>query len=135
MADYGEVPSFSSVNYQLISLGPKNEDTLAHTLLNTCLDEGVDAILPIRNSEVAAVAKAKILFNEFNITVLLPDAAVVDRYLNVAFGKTENWLVLDKGEVLFANQELETHTIEPGLSGAFYSTAIDGAVKLTLITI
>lgn len=73
LADYGEVPLLFSKNYKLISLGEKNEDTLAHTLLNYCLNEGVDAVLPIEPFELEAVLKAEVLFNEFNIEVLRPN--------------------------------------------------------------
>ena len=73
VADYGEVPSFSSSKYQLISLGEKNEDIIAHVLLNYCLDHGVDALVPLHEFEIEPIAKSKILFNEFNVSVLLPD--------------------------------------------------------------
>lgn len=72
LADYGEVPLLFSKHYQIISLGEKNEETLAHTLLNHCLNEEITAILPLQADEVEAVLKAETLFNEFGIEVLLP---------------------------------------------------------------
>ncbi|MES2418101.1 MAG: hypothetical protein V4541_07915 [Bacteroidota bacterium] len=73
LADYGEVPAMVSKNYKLISLGTKNEEVLVHTLLKHCLNEGVDAILPTELFEIEALLKAKILFDEFNIEILLPN--------------------------------------------------------------
>ena len=72
LADYGEVPTFSSGAYHFVSLGEKNEDAIAHNLLNTCLDEQIEAVLPIHKFEIEPIAKATVLFNEFNIEVLLP---------------------------------------------------------------
>lgn len=70
MADYGEMPQFGSAEYQFMSLGPKNADTTAHTLLTFCLDNAVEAILPVNDFEIEAVSKSRILFEEFNIHVL-----------------------------------------------------------------
>lgn len=73
LAEYGEVPSFPSEKYQFISLGKRNDDIIAHNLLSLCLDEGVEAILPLHAFELAEVAKSTLLFEEFNIQVLMPE--------------------------------------------------------------
>ena len=67
LADYGDVPLFATKDYELISLGIKNEEVLAHTLLNNCLNEGVDAILPIHSFEIEALAKAEVLLSLIHI--------------------------------------------------------------------
>lgn len=72
LADYGEMPSFPSKTYSFISLGERNDDIIAHNLLNYCLNEGVDAVLPLNLPEVAEVTKSSILFEEFGIRVLTP---------------------------------------------------------------
>lgn len=131
LADYGEVPLFS----KLISLGEKNEDTIAHTLLNACLDEEVEVILPIHKFEVAAVTKAKVLFNEFNIDLLLPDGDDVNREKEVKF---EHWAVFVKGQMLFMsapNEQLITFGKKEHLNGAFYFNHEHAVANLTLITI
>ena len=73
LADYGDAPSFPSTKYHFISLGERNDDIIAHNLLNYCLNEGVDAILPLYTFEIEQVAKSTVLFKEFNIDVLMPD--------------------------------------------------------------
>jgi hypothetical protein len=138
LADYGEVPSFTSTAYTLISLGEKNEDTLAHTLLNKCLDEGIDLLLPIHHFEIEAVAKAKTLFNEFNIHILLPNVEELDQHFDgISLTKADNWVIFKSGKVIFAsNQEAITaNTEEKNLNGAFYLTKDDTTFKLNLITI
>lgn len=74
LADYGEMPSFPTVNYNFISLGERNDDVIAHNLLNHCLNEGVDAILPLQHFELNELNKSTVLFEEFNIAVLQPKA-------------------------------------------------------------
>lgn len=138
LADYGEVPSFSSTAYTLISLGAKNEDVLAHTLLNTCLDEEIDLILPIHNFEIEAVAKAETLFNEFNIQVLLPSREELDQYFNAAITpKIGDWVIYKSGEVLFTSNgdAIPINNVQKNLNGAFYITNDAATFKLNLITI
>jgi len=72
LADYGDVPSFPSARYYFISLGQRNDEIIAHNLLNHCLNEGVDAVLPLHEFEVNEISKSQVLFEEFNIKVLLP---------------------------------------------------------------
>ena len=135
LADYGEVPLFATKDYRFISLGIKNEDVLAHTLLNNCLNEGVEAILPLYGFEVEALAKAKILFSEFNIDVLLPDS-LAEMYLDTNLKeKTNNWTIFKDGVLIFStiNEESINKLANiKHLSGAFYITTDN---KLKLITI
>ena len=135
LGDYGEVPSFSSTAYNLISLGDRNDDTIAHSLLNNCLDLGADFILPLSGFEVEAVAKAAVLFNEFGINILLPSRANLDQYFNPGENnKSTDWLVFVDGEIIFTtvqNDILITQGRKEKLSGAYYFDGVD----LKLITI
>lgn len=70
LADYGEAPSFPSTRYSFISLGERNDDVIAHNLLNHCLNENVEAILPINAFEEEELMKSEILFKEFGIDLL-----------------------------------------------------------------
>jgi hypothetical protein len=73
LADYGEVPLFPSAKYRFVSLGERNDEIIAHNLLNHCLDLEVDAIMPLHAFEIDQVGKAAVLFEEFNIQVLTPE--------------------------------------------------------------
>jgi hypothetical protein len=72
LADYGEMPSFPSATYRFISLGEQNKEVVAHNLLTICLDEGVDAVVPLHRFEADELLKSKVLFDEYNITVITP---------------------------------------------------------------
>ncbi|WP_316815306.1 hypothetical protein [Pedobacter nyackensis] len=70
LADYGDMPSFPSAKYKFLSLGERNDDIIAHNLLNHCLNEGADAILALQPFEMVELLKSAVLFNEFNIEIL-----------------------------------------------------------------
>lgn len=134
LADYGDVPLFVTQHYELISLGNKNEDSLAHTLLNNCLNQGVDAILPIYSFEIEPLAKAEVLFNEYNIEILLPNMFELANYFKLN-QVTENWAVFNQGDLIFSTKDDQT-VAELGklknLNGAFYITPNHEFVLLTI---
>lgn len=70
LADYGDMPSFPSVTYKFLSLGERNDDIIAHNLLNHCLNEAADAILALNDFETEELQKSSVLFKEFNIEIL-----------------------------------------------------------------
>jgi hypothetical protein len=72
LADYGGMPSFPSTTYRFSSLGAQNNDVIAHNLLTICLDEAVNAIIPLHQFEADEVLKSIVLFEEFNISVISP---------------------------------------------------------------
>jgi len=78
LADYGDMPSFPSAKYKFLSLGERNDDIIAHNLLNHCLNEGVDAILALQDFEMKELAKSTVLFKEFNIEILTSDTNTPD---------------------------------------------------------
>ncbi len=139
LADYGEMPNFSATAYKFISLGKKNEDTIAHNLLNTCLDEQADMVLPLHKFEIEAIAKADVLFNEFNIEVLLCKHDDLNTYFDQqTLVKSQNWVLFRKGEVFFAtfaNEELAVFGKRMQLNGAYYFKNDSTVANLTLITI
>lgn len=138
-ADYGEMPNFSSATYNFISLGEKNEDTIAHNLLNSCLNEQVDMVLPVHKFEIEPIAKASVLYNEFNIELLLPRMEDMGKYFEQKnLTKQENWAVFRKGRLLFStmvNHELIVFGEKTGLNGVYYFLDDAPVANLALITI
>ncbi|MES2826626.1 MAG: hypothetical protein V4687_00650 [Bacteroidota bacterium] len=74
LADYGDMPVFPSSTYRFVSLGMRNDDITAHNLLTVCLDEAVDAVVPLYAIEIDELEKSKILFEEFSISIINPAA-------------------------------------------------------------
>jgi hypothetical protein len=137
-ADYGDVPSFFSSNYQFITLGERNDETLAHTLLSCCLDENIDVILPLHYFEQEPIIRAGILFQEFNVSILLPNITQLNQYIrDVTFKKT-NWAIFENGEVVYStqiNEGINLYSKKENLNGAYYFEVSGDEIKLFLITI
>lgn len=121
LGDYGDMPSLSSAQYQFVSFGELNLDTIAHTLLNSCLDLGVDRLLPLRNFELEAVVKSAVLFEEFNIHILLPAMDNFASYPQTGAVDKQSWAVYDQGKLVYAAVDnLALVTAGATLNGAFY---------------
>ncbi|MCY1542217.1 hypothetical protein D9M68_779550 [compost metagenome] len=137
LADYGEIPHISTAKYSLLSLGSRNENTLAHQLLTCCLDEGVEMIIPLHEFELSPLQSAALLFEEFNIHLALP--AALSDYRQPERGNMKNWFFIWKGAILFSsNPDAHPEPFAPDeqLSGAFYlAEDPQGVAKLKLITI
>lgn len=135
LGDYGQVPIIKSAAYTMVSLGDKNEDTIAHSLLNSCLDYDVDAILPLQNFEVEPLSKSEVLFEEFNIKLLLPRQEIISAYFSInETSKSINYIIYVDGEITFSTVDenlLIMHGRGENLNGAFYFNDD----KLQLITI
>ena len=140
LADYGEIPAFSAGTYQFIGLGERNDEVLAHHLLNTCLDHGADAFLPLHEFEIMAVAKAMVLFEEFNIQVLLPEQSELPKYFypqeDVRTG--HQWALFAKGELIFSPAPTVPMTelgLEKSLNGLFFIPENPGELTAILFTL
>ena len=124
LADYGETPAFGSAAYTFLSLGEEN-DAIAHNLLNTCLDHGVECLLPLHEFEVSQVSKSAVLFEEFNITVLLPSLVDLPKFFYPLqdVDPKSPWAIFVKGELKFpveATAALHALGKEHELNGVFY---------------
>jgi len=105
LADYGDVPAIVTENYAFSSLGLLNKDSIAHMLLNFCITEAIDCIIPLHEYEVVPLAKSAVLFGEYGIQVLLPDADVIADYLTTEKVTRQNFAVFVHGERIFSTEE------------------------------
>ncbi|WP_316821184.1 hypothetical protein [Pedobacter gandavensis] len=137
LADYGDMPALSSKAYQMHSLGLRNDDTTAHTLLNNCLDENVEMFLPIYDFEIDAVAKAMVLFEEFGIQVLLPQPQDLPGFLSTE-KQTADWAFYQDGVLKFpenASTAQKELGLKEKLNGVFYTVDSPEGLKPVLFTI
>lgn len=106
LADYGAIPSFNSAKFQLISLGERNDSIIAHHLLTQCLDLQVQLLIPLYDFERDAILRSRLLFEEFNITILLPEKDAVDQYLQSAPQPASKlWAVYRDGKLIYSADE------------------------------
>lgn len=139
LADYGETPAFTSPNYTFIGLGEEN-DAIAHNLLNLCLDHGIECLLPVHEFEITQVSKSSVLFEEFNITVLLPSVTDLPKFFfpKKVIDPKCPWAIFVQGEVKYpldASVSLITLGKEADLNGVFYILENSGKPAAFLFTI
>ncbi len=133
LADYGDVPGIVTENYAFSSLGSLNKDSIAHILLNFSITEGIDCIIPLHQYEVEPIAKSAVLFGEYGIQVLLPDASLIAQYLDEEQMTYQNFAVFVAGECIFASgKEIFVRTDET-LNGVFGYNVADDDLKLFTI--
>ena len=139
LADYGETPAFTSPNYTFLGLGEVNE-SIAHNLLNICLDHQVDTVLPLHEFEILPMAKSTVLFDEFQIRILLPSVTEVTNYFypqdDIQPGM--NWVVFKEGQLLYpaeATEAIKDLAQENQLNGVFYVPEGPDALTAILYTI
>jgi hypothetical protein len=139
LADYGEIPAFSSSSYKFVTLGEIN-DTIAHNILNVCLDHQVDMLLPLHEFEINPLAKAAVLFEEFNIELLIPDVTDVLKYFypqqDIVPGL--HWYFFRNGNLQFpavANEMILEVGREKQLQGIYYIPEDVEGVTAMLFTI
>ncbi len=134
LADYGTVPMLKSAAYQMISLGNKNEEVVAHNILNVCLDEGISSVLPLYSFEVVALAKARVLFGEFGIALLLPDDELLKRCFDENLTpKLGDWAIYESGRLLYAS--IDSPVWQAGQKDNLHGAFTRMNDQLSLITI
>lgn len=104
LADYGDVPGIITENYAFATLGLLNKDSIAHILLNFCITEAIDCIIPLHDYEVEPLAKSAVLFGEYGIQVLLPDADVITHYIGEEKVNYQNFGVFIHGDCIFSSE-------------------------------
>ena len=124
LADYGDTPAFGSAAYTFISLGEQN-DAIAHNLLNTALDYNVDCLLPLHEFEISQLSKSLVLFEEFNITVLLPSLLDLPKFFYPQQDTDARcpWAIYVKGDLKYPLDASEAQIAlgkEHDLNGVFY---------------
>ncbi|TFB31446.1 ATP-grasp domain-containing protein [Pedobacter alluvionis] len=133
LADYGDVPAIVTENYAFSSLGLLNKDSIAHILLNFCITEAIDCIIPLHEYEVLPLAKSAVLFGEYGIQVLLPNADVIADYLTAEKITRQNFAVFIHGDRIFSTEEeLVPKNGSSNLNGVF---GFNNADDLKLFTI
>lgn len=128
LGDYGDMPNMNINAYSFVELEVWNTEVLAHNLLTKCLDDGVDILLPLYEAEIIALSKSLVLFEEFNVKILLPENPQLNK------GKYLHWAVFDNGKLLYTSAENGIENDKKHkLDGAYYMD--DEAQEFSLISI
>lgn len=71
LGDSGELPQMPG-GTNLIKLPAGSSPSFSHLLLTLCLDLDINKVYPLRREEITALAEARKLFDEYGITVIVP---------------------------------------------------------------
>lgn len=103
--------------------------TFAHEVLKLSLDQQIDYVLPLGGLELEALSEAKVLFEEYQISVLVPDKDLLDTIPIMEKPPADlSYILLSKGKNLF-----DSATYEKSLDGLF--VASDSGEDLALICV
>ena len=69
-ADVSTIPKIP--NSRSIVLPPHTSSSFVHEMLKSCLDLGVTRVYPLNLGEVIELSKARTLFSEYNIFLIIP---------------------------------------------------------------
>jgi len=70
LGDYMELPAIILKNSNMIKLPNPASASYAHEMLTLCLDKQIEAVYPIRDSEVTLLTEANQLFDEYGIKIM-----------------------------------------------------------------
>ncbi|WP_029288323.1 hypothetical protein [Pedobacter sp. R20-19] len=130
LADYGDVPGVITENYAFTSLGLLNKDSIAHLLLNFCITESIDSIIPLHDYEVEPLAKSAVLFGEYGIQVLTPQPELINFFRSDEKNTFKNFAVFIHGECVYSSGGEIFIRREDELNGVFGYNSPDDELKL-----
>lgn len=106
-----EIPSLLLNSGKYFKIPAGLMPTYAHEVLKISLDVHIDYVLPLGGYEFEPLAEAKVLFEEYDIKVIVPDHDVLQDYFVIENPTKELSLVLlVDGKSLFDDFEMDDST-------------------------
>ncbi len=99
LADSGDIPNFMLRAGKILRIPAGDSPVFAHELLKLCMDLQISLVIPVRSKELLPLAKARTLFDEYGIELMVP-----------AIEETENMSVNSSSaamELRYADQQLQ----------------------------
>jgi hypothetical protein len=98
-ADHLDLPQsiFKETRFMQIPAG--DSPSFAHQLLKMCLDNHIEMVFPLRLQELRPLAEAKVLFEEYGITLVVPEVAVLDQ-IPVGGPARSDFIILSDGMII-----------------------------------
>jgi hypothetical protein len=117
LGDYGTATELKIASYTLVSLDKFRKNAIAHNLLAKCLDLNIRILVPVYFEEIEALSTAILLFEEYGITVIVPEAARCATLPKIT--QAANWILANQGEILFSAGNFEDNLNTPADRGVF----------------
>ncbi|WP_395805190.1 hypothetical protein [Daejeonella sp.] len=128
-----EIPNFGDTKF--IKIPSAKSPSFAHELLKICLDNHINEVYPLVFDEIVELSASRVLFDEFNIKIIIPSI----NYINLELLKYPhilvNLLVLINGVIVAG--EIPPNNCLPFQeeNGVFQWEFIDKEVKFSLFTV
>lgn len=78
LGDSMDLPEFMLKTKTMLKLPAVDSASFAHEVLTLCLDEQIDLLVPLRQAELLPLAKARILFEEYGIALVVPSLVRIE---------------------------------------------------------
>lgn len=128
-ADYGDVPRLKTSSYELQSIGASQESSAAHLLLAFCLSHEITQLIPVYKFEILALKKSLLLFQEYQIEVLLPEQELP--FFSANFLQKQDQIgVCLNGKALGTTASAFSSTAASFKNGVFVKRAAENGVEL-----
>lgn len=97
-ADETELPLFS--NRLSLILPAHTSSSFVHEMLKSCIDHHISHIYPLKWGEILELSKARELFSEFGVILMIPSDHWIKGRNHQDSAKAENISVIENGKVL-----------------------------------
>ncbi|MEJ7695035.1 hypothetical protein [Daejeonella sp.] len=87
---------------------PYTSSSFVHEVLKGCLDLGITKIYPLQAGEVTELSKARSLFLEYNVKLIIPSEEWLKNHEPLVKGSAEDITVLEEGTTVAAEGVSDT---------------------------
>jgi len=94
---YDEMPVISGKRF--LRIPSANSSSFIHEVLKICIDHNVKEIYPIRKDEILELSTSRLLFQEFDIKLIIPSSQWIERRLNDLTSHSSKIFILIDGKV------------------------------------
>ena len=95
-----------------IVLPPHTSSSFVHEMLKSCLDLGITRVYPLNLGEVMELTKARTLFSEYDIFLIIPSDLWLQINIRSNSLKGENVTVLEHGVVVAGSKLTDNYLLD-----------------------
>lgn len=120
LADDADLPQILLKGKNFIRIPAGTSSAFSHQLLSICLDLEIDKVYPLKRAEILALAEVRQLFDEYGITLMIPDLPKIPSLLG---GSKSGEIQLNENEDAYSGRGV--YLVDPGNSSIFQLLTAD----------
>ena len=109
--------------------------SFTNEMLKICLDHRITDVFPLKSDEVIELSKARQLFEEYGIHIIIPSNKWIQNELNDSLPNSSNILILSGGKVIAGELPGKSSLPENEESGIFSWDLRDGVIRYHLFRV